>query len=244
MRTASPGGDAKRRMIQPRGSPTAPSTSRSRSQTALAVTESITRDFTREVTARSSTIPSSTTTAPRSSHHAKTRRRNFNAATPVSYVGQANARGIISADSAEAHRPVGAALQEPDQRVPGGLRGCQHPDGSSESTAPATAAGVRRVRLLRSEVMTAMKVFRPQRQHTQAARAGARRRPSSSASYGQHVRTDEHGRVKVQFHWDREGRSNEDSSCWIRVSQAGPRARAGAAHLPAADRPGGHRRFP
>src|SRR5439155_4995627 len=27
-----------------------------------------------------------------------------------------------------------------------------------------------------------------------------------------------YGRVKVQFHWDREGKQNESSSCWIRVS--------------------------
>jgi type VI secretion system secreted protein VgrG len=30
---------------------------------------------------------------------------------------------------------------------------------------------------------------------------------------------DEFGRVKVQFHWDREGQYNDKSSCWIRVSQ-------------------------
>lgn len=36
---------------------------------------------------------------------------------------------------------------------------------------------------------------------------------------GDHVHTDEHGRVKVQFHWDRLGTSDEKSSCWVRVSQ-------------------------
>ena len=36
---------------------------------------------------------------------------------------------------------------------------------------------------------------------------------------GEEIYTDEHGRVKVQFHWDRYGQSNEKSSCWIRVSQ-------------------------
>jgi len=30
---------------------------------------------------------------------------------------------------------------------------------------------------------------------------------------------DEYGRVKVQFHWDREGKWDENSSCWIRISQ-------------------------
>ncbi len=37
---------------------------------------------------------------------------------------------------------------------------------------------------------------------------------------GREIHTDEHGRVKVQFHWDRYGKRNDDSSCWIRVSQA------------------------
>ena len=33
----------------------------------------------------------------------------------------------------------------------------------------------------------------------------------------QHI--DKYGRVKVQFHWDREGKFNGESSCWIRVAQ-------------------------
>ncbi|NNB43706.1 type VI secretion system Vgr family protein [Pseudomonas chlororaphis] len=36
---------------------------------------------------------------------------------------------------------------------------------------------------------------------------------------GEEIHTDEFGRVKVQFPWDREGKDNEFSSCWIRVSQ-------------------------
>lgn len=36
---------------------------------------------------------------------------------------------------------------------------------------------------------------------------------------GEEIYTDRHGRVKVQFHWDREGKNDEKSSCWIRVSQ-------------------------
>lgn len=35
---------------------------------------------------------------------------------------------------------------------------------------------------------------------------------------GEEVWVDEHGRVKVQFHWDRYGKKDENSSCWIRVS--------------------------
>jgi type VI secretion system secreted protein VgrG len=36
---------------------------------------------------------------------------------------------------------------------------------------------------------------------------------------GEEIYTDKYGRVKVQFHWDRIGSKNENSSCWVRVSQ-------------------------
>ncbi len=34
---------------------------------------------------------------------------------------------------------------------------------------------------------------------------------------GEEIWTDEHGRIRVQFHWDREGKKDEKSSCWVRV---------------------------
>jgi type VI secretion system secreted protein VgrG len=37
---------------------------------------------------------------------------------------------------------------------------------------------------------------------------------------GAEIHTDEHGRVRVQFHWDREGKRDDRSSCFLRVSQA------------------------
>ena len=36
---------------------------------------------------------------------------------------------------------------------------------------------------------------------------------------GEEILVDEYGRVKVQFHWDRQGKSDENSSGWIRVVQ-------------------------
>ncbi|APR79313.1 Hypothetical protein A7982_04660 [Minicystis rosea] len=36
---------------------------------------------------------------------------------------------------------------------------------------------------------------------------------------GREIHVDEHGRVRVQFPWDREGKNDDDSSCWLRVSQ-------------------------
>lgn len=37
---------------------------------------------------------------------------------------------------------------------------------------------------------------------------------------GEEIFCDLHGRVRVRFHWDRYCPGNEDSSCWVRVSQA------------------------
>ncbi|MBK8692890.1 MAG: type VI secretion system tip protein VgrG [Deltaproteobacteria bacterium] len=49
---------------------------------------------------------------------------------------------------------------------------------------------------------------------------------------GEEIYTDEHGRIKVQFHWDREGRRDEHSSCWVRVSHAWAGAGWGTQFIP------------
>jgi type VI secretion system secreted protein VgrG len=49
---------------------------------------------------------------------------------------------------------------------------------------------------------------------------------------GQEIFTDKFGRVKVQFHWDREGKNNADSSCWVRVAQVWAGKRWGASFWP------------
>ena len=49
---------------------------------------------------------------------------------------------------------------------------------------------------------------------------------------GQELHTDEHGRVKVHFHWDRLGKRDELSSCYIRVMQAWSGAGFGSWFLP------------
>jgi type VI secretion system secreted protein VgrG len=38
---------------------------------------------------------------------------------------------------------------------------------------------------------------------------------------GEEIHCDEFGRVKIQFHWDREGKKDDHSSCYVRVSQTG-----------------------
>jgi len=49
---------------------------------------------------------------------------------------------------------------------------------------------------------------------------------------GEEIFTDKYGRVKVQFHWDRDGKNDEDSSCWIRVGQLAAGRRWGASFWP------------
>ncbi|XBY67074.1 type VI secretion system tip protein VgrG [Pseudomonas solani] len=49
---------------------------------------------------------------------------------------------------------------------------------------------------------------------------------------GEEIWTDQYGRVKVHFYWDRHDQSNENSSCWIRVSQAWAGKNWGAVQIP------------
>jgi type VI secretion system secreted protein VgrG len=59
--------------------------------------------------------------------------------------------------------------------------------------------------------------FRPQRQTPKPFVQG----PQTAVVVGpagEEIYTDKYGRVKVQFHWDRRGKKDDKSSCWIRVS--------------------------
>ncbi|MCL9783479.1 type VI secretion system tip protein VgrG [Vibrio sp. S4M6] len=49
---------------------------------------------------------------------------------------------------------------------------------------------------------------------------------------GEEIYTDQLGRIKVQFHWDRYAKHNEASSCWVRVSQSMAATSWGAVYLP------------
>jgi len=49
---------------------------------------------------------------------------------------------------------------------------------------------------------------------------------------GEEIFTDKYGRVKLHFHWDRYGKKNEKSSCWVRVSHPWAGKNFGAMHVP------------
>ncbi|WP_417328711.1 type VI secretion system Vgr family protein [Halomonas cupida] len=49
---------------------------------------------------------------------------------------------------------------------------------------------------------------------------------------GEEIHTDSLNRVKIQFHWDRQGRRDASSSCWVRVSQPNASGRWGGVFVP------------
>jgi type VI secretion system secreted protein VgrG len=49
---------------------------------------------------------------------------------------------------------------------------------------------------------------------------------------GNEIWVDKYGRVKVQFYWDRQGKKDENSSCWVRVSQPWAGSNYGAIWIP------------
>ncbi len=49
---------------------------------------------------------------------------------------------------------------------------------------------------------------------------------------GQEIWTDKYSRDKVQFHWDRHGKADENSSCWVRVAQLWSGKNWGMIHVP------------
>ncbi len=60
--------------------------------------------------------------------------------------------------------------------------------------------------------------YRPVRAH-RAPRMPGPQTATVVGPKGEEIHTDKFGRIKVQFHWDRYGRRDERSSCWVRVSQ-------------------------
>ncbi|MBS0394488.1 MAG: type VI secretion system tip protein VgrG [Proteobacteria bacterium] len=66
--------------------------------------------------------------------------------------------------------------------------------------------------------MPSSRQFRPQRTTPKPSVQGPQTAVVVGPS-GEEIHTDKYGRVKVQFHWDRDGKKNENSSCWMRVSQ-------------------------
>ena len=74
-------------------------------------------------------------------------------------------------------------------------------------------------------------VFRPERCTPRPAVQGLQTAVVTGPP-GEEIYPDKYGRVKVQFHWDREGKKDENSSCWVRVSQTHSGKGFGAINIP------------
>jgi type VI secretion system secreted protein VgrG len=74
-------------------------------------------------------------------------------------------------------------------------------------------------------------VFRPARV-TQKPRIQGPQTAIVVGKAGEEIFTDEFGRIKVQFHWDRYSTANENTPCWVRVSQLWAGKNWGAIFLP------------
>jgi type VI secretion system secreted protein VgrG len=73
--------------------------------------------------------------------------------------------------------------------------------------------------------------FRPARRTPRPLIAGPQTAVVVGPS-GDEIHTDQHGRIRVQFHWDRLGKKDDKSSCWMRVSQSWAGPGWGALYLP------------
>ncbi|MGB8457375.1 MAG: type VI secretion system tip protein TssI/VgrG [Candidatus Acidiferrum sp.] len=73
--------------------------------------------------------------------------------------------------------------------------------------------------------------YRPQR-HTPRPFVQGPQTAVVTGKSGEEIWTDKYGRVKVQFFWDREGKKDEKSSCWVRVSQPWAGKNWGAINIP------------
>ena len=68
------------------------------------------------------------------------------------------------------------------------------------------------------EAIPAAVTYRPQRVTPKPVISGVQTAVVVGPS-GEEIYVDKYSRVKVQFFWDRFGKKNENSSCWVRVSQ-------------------------
>ena len=102
---------------------------------------------------------------------------------------------------------------------------------SSDTYEPMPLAQPTPVMTCVFEALSKQQEFRPARQ----ARKPLMHGPQTAmvvGKQGEEVWTDQYGRIKVQFHWDREGQRDETSSGWIRVAQGWAGNRWGSLYTP------------
>lgn len=104
--------------------------------------------------------------------------------------------------------------------------GLDDPDKKPRGSDPA----IRRLEI-RFDAIPGTQAFRPPRQTPRPVIGG----PHTAVvvgKEGEEIWTDDYGRVLVQFHWDRIGDHDENSSCWLRVAQGWAGGQWGSWFLP------------
>lgn len=69
--------------------------------------------------------------------------------------------------------------------------------------------------MVRFKALPEKELFRPEAVTPWPAIAGVQTALVTGPG-GEEIHTDEYGRIRIQFHWDREGEKNEKSTCWVR----------------------------
>jgi len=73
--------------------------------------------------------------------------------------------------------------------------------------------------------------YRPRLEHPKPKILGSQTAVVTGPA-GEEIHCDKYGRVKIQFHWDRQGRFDDKTSCWLRVSSSWAGDRYGGIAIP------------
>ncbi|MDQ0074391.1 type VI secretion system secreted protein VgrG [Variovorax boronicumulans] len=137
---------------------------------------------------------------------------------------------VIAACTFAASHPGYEGIPHSTPRMPieQALREALDDDAVNAEARPALEALIASAPALRTDpqgtsafLITALPIdvpFRPPRLTPRVVMPG----PQSAivvGPAGEEIHADDFGRVKVHFHWDRYDKSNEKSTCWVRVSQ-------------------------
>ncbi len=102
---------------------------------------------------------------------------------------------------------------------------------ASEAYTSGNAAGTGEDYTCRFTALHSKQPFRPARTTPKPTIQGPQTAVVVGPS-GDEIHTDKYGRVKIQFHWDRYGKLDENSSCWVRVSHPTAGKGWGAVQIP------------
>ncbi|MDR5884068.1 type VI secretion system tip protein TssI/VgrG [Caballeronia sp. LZ032] len=103
---------------------------------------------------------------------------------------------------------------------------------TAEETGEATDGAAQYLFQVQFDVQPATTLFRPSRQRYPKPRTAGPQTAIVTGAPGSEIWTDQYGRVKIAFYWNRHGSGDQDSSCWVRVSYPWAGSNFGGIHIP------------